>query len=402
MDLATELRQLLLRPLRRAEFSSSHLEALAAWMKENRDAAVAELRRLAPRLSRRGLDEVHTALFWAGRRRVVGKALARQAADWATDPDASVRWLATALAIGGAAGSSDPAWAVAESLTDDPDPWVRAEAIKGLLGCLTPCETSLKLVEKWSSDASPKVRSEVAHGIGSLLRLWKGKTERQRLFTVLERLAVDTALSTIRWQAIIGLGEAFEVCPDEAFELLMQLAGHTNPDVRQAVACAVLEHIIEDHPETYGRRAMGVAMQSGWRSRATLARSLWCASREFRVKVIEALSRDPSARVRAALFSDVPVFCDDQNLWKSDKKVGAILRGARKDSSKLVRDVVEETLRVCRRAARRQACTGARKTGRKSDSRPIRAEPRGARRLEGRGGWGEPGAPVSGRDSRFS
>jgi HEAT repeat protein len=360
MDLSSEVRQFLLRPLRRGEFSSSHLDSLVAWIKRRRDAALTELRRVVPRLSRVGLDKVQTALFWAGQRRVVGKALAMQTADWADDSHPTVRWLAVALAVAGAGGSADPAWGVAESLTEDPDSWVRAEAVKTLLGCMTPSETNLQLAEKWSSDPSPKVRCEVACKIGSLFGLWKGKPKRRRLLAVAKRLAVDGALSTIRWQAIIGLGEAFEVWPDEPFDVLMELAGHPNPDVRQAAACAVLEHIIEKHPETYGRKALDVGIQSGWRARATLARSLWHASGEFRVKAIEALSRDPSARVRAALLSDSYVFCGDQNLWKSDKRMTAILRAARRDPSKLVREAAEDTLRLCRRAARRR---GSRKSG---------------------------------------
>jgi hypothetical protein len=50
-----------------------------------------------------------------------------------------------------------------------------------------------------------------------------------------------------RWQAIIGVGDFVETNPDEVWQFARRWAGYPQEDVRDAIACCLLEHLLEHH-----------------------------------------------------------------------------------------------------------------------------------------------------------
>src|SRR5688500_11068009 len=50
-----------------------------------------------------------------------------------------------------------------------------------------------------------------------------------------------------RWQAIIQIGEYVEANPEELWRFVVAWCGHEQEDLRNAVACVLLEHLLEYH-----------------------------------------------------------------------------------------------------------------------------------------------------------
>jgi hypothetical protein len=50
-----------------------------------------------------------------------------------------------------------------------------------------------------------------------------------------------------RWQAIIEIGNYVETNPDEVWQFARRWAGHPQEDLRDAIACCLLEHLLEHH-----------------------------------------------------------------------------------------------------------------------------------------------------------
>jgi hypothetical protein len=52
-----------------------------------------------------------------------------------------------------------------------------------------------------------------------------------------------------RWQAIIAVGEFIESSPEPVWEFVCSWGGHPQEDLRDAIACLLLEHLLEHHFE---------------------------------------------------------------------------------------------------------------------------------------------------------
>ena len=63
-----------------------------------------------------------------------------------------------------------------------------------------------------------------------------------------------------RWQAIIAVGEHVEADPDPVWEFILRWGGHAQADLRDAVACCLLEHILEYHFDAYFLRVEASAL----------------------------------------------------------------------------------------------------------------------------------------------
>ena len=50
-----------------------------------------------------------------------------------------------------------------------------------------------------------------------------------------------------RWQAIMELAEYVESNPEEVWAFACKWGGHPQEDIRNAIACCVLEHLLEHH-----------------------------------------------------------------------------------------------------------------------------------------------------------
>lgn len=50
-----------------------------------------------------------------------------------------------------------------------------------------------------------------------------------------------------RWQAIIEVGKYIETSPDAVWQFARRWASHPQEDLRDAIACCLLEHLLEHH-----------------------------------------------------------------------------------------------------------------------------------------------------------
>lgn len=54
-----------------------------------------------------------------------------------------------------------------------------------------------------------------------------------------------------RWQAIIAVGEFVESDPEPVWELIARWGSYPQDDLRDAIACCLLEHLLEHHFTDY-------------------------------------------------------------------------------------------------------------------------------------------------------
>ena len=50
-----------------------------------------------------------------------------------------------------------------------------------------------------------------------------------------------------RWQAIFDVSEFIDTNPDEVLAFALRWGSHANEDVRAAISCCILEHLLERH-----------------------------------------------------------------------------------------------------------------------------------------------------------
>jgi hypothetical protein len=78
--------------------------------------------------------------------------------------------------------------------------------------------------------------------------------------TLLPGIPVEEG-SDPRWQAIIAVGEFIECEPEPVWEFIGAWGNHPQKDLRNAIACVLLEHLLEHHFATYFPRVEALAKQ---------------------------------------------------------------------------------------------------------------------------------------------
>jgi hypothetical protein len=63
-----------------------------------------------------------------------------------------------------------------------------------------------------------------------------------------------------RWQAIIAVEEYIESNPESVWSFIRRWGGHPQEDLRDAIACCLLEHLLEYHFATYFPRVEQLAL----------------------------------------------------------------------------------------------------------------------------------------------
>jgi hypothetical protein len=78
-----------------------------------------------------------------------------------------------------------------------------------------------------------------------------------------------------RWQAMLAVQDRFIVShPEEIWEFVLRWSKHPQTDLRDAVACCLLEHLLENHFELLFPRVHNAAEKSR-RFSDTLRRCYW-------------------------------------------------------------------------------------------------------------------------------
>lgn len=66
-----------------------------------------------------------------------------------------------------------------------------------------------------------------------------------------------------RWQAVIKVGEYVETNPEEVWQFVRKWGPHAQADLRMAIACCLLEHLLEHHFDLVFPRVQKAVAQSG-------------------------------------------------------------------------------------------------------------------------------------------
>lgn len=64
-----------------------------------------------------------------------------------------------------------------------------------------------------------------------------------------------------RWQAIIAVGGFIECEPEPVWDFACRWGSHPQEDLRDAIACVLLEHLLQHHFATYFPRVEAFAQQ---------------------------------------------------------------------------------------------------------------------------------------------
>lgn len=65
-----------------------------------------------------------------------------------------------------------------------------------------------------------------------------------------------------RWEAIIDLSSFIETEPEAVWEFILRWGKHPQADLRTAIGCCMLEHLLEYHFATYFPRVRETALSS--------------------------------------------------------------------------------------------------------------------------------------------
>jgi len=78
---------------------------------------------------------------------------------------------------------------------------------------------------------------------------------RRFILKMCDRMIPDRS-TYIRWQALLMFGQHAERHPDEIWPSVLKWGTVQNRDIRQGVACCILEHVLEHHFDPYFDRAL--------------------------------------------------------------------------------------------------------------------------------------------------
>ena len=92
-----------------------------------------------------------------------------------------------------------------------------------------------------------------------------------------------------RWQAIMRVADFIESRPEEVWQFCLRWGKHPQADLRAAVACVLLEHLIEQHFDLIFPR-LGRAATESVRFADTI-RSCWCFLPEKQPEKYERVKR---------------------------------------------------------------------------------------------------------------
>ena len=92
--------------------------------------------------------------------------------------------------------------------------------------------------------------------LGRLRALWlmRRQIEERGLraaYLKLARPLIADEDNDCRWQALIVVGEFIETQPEEVWRVVRKYGASPDEDMREAVACVLLEHLLEYHFKAY-------------------------------------------------------------------------------------------------------------------------------------------------------
>lgn len=197
-----------------------------------------------------------------------------------------------------------------------------------------PCG-QVEQVKKLAASEEPEVRAVVARHLAQA----EGDGLK-KLLPTLEQLALDPR-PEVHWTAAATLCDLHEREPRAALEIARKMALSDDEDVRAAVAASFFENVLADSFDQLLPTIRGWLKAPEANLRWTLVRSL----RFLRVtprslQLLKALYEDRDPEIRRRVVAVLVDLFDARA--EHGRAVGELLRRAKVDQSKRVRDIVEE------------------------------------------------------------
>ncbi len=219
-----------------------------------------------------------------------------------------------------------------KKLVGDKDRSVRLMAIDMLA---EDVNANLDLVKRWTKDTDPAVRELIARH----LRQAKGDNVKAAL-PLLEVLALD-AEPDVHWAAGATLLDLYKREPRPVLDIVRQMARAEREGIRSAVAAVFFEHVFADQFDQLLPTVRSWLRAGDPWLRWTLVRSLRFIKVTTRsLQLLRALYEDKDPEIRRRL---VQVLLNGYDpIADSRAAVTDLLRRAEQDSSRRVREVVDE------------------------------------------------------------
>jgi hypothetical protein len=134
------------------------------------------------------------------------------------------------------------------------------------------------------------------------LRLMRGQISKGRPaadFLELAKPLIEDSDNDVRWQATIVVGESISSNPEAVWEIVLKYGASPDEDMRVAVACVLLEHLLDKDFTTYFSR-LSERLKSGSDLFADTLAGCWFSgpqAEERKARVDQLLGRRPIRKV---------------------------------------------------------------------------------------------------------
>ena len=243
-----------------------------------------------------------------------------------------LRWVATAALPISHEGVADKVERTLKKSLQDKDREVRLVAIDYLA---EDVKGQLETVRKAARTPDPAVKAVVARHLAGV-----DVETLKKILPLLEELALDTA-PEVHWQVAATLYDLYEREPRDVLKTARKMAEHPDPGPRAAVASSFFTHVFSDHFDQLQPTIRAWLKDGNPELRWTLVRALRFLRTTGRsLQLLRALYEDKDPEVRRRVVQHlVDVFDPGADYARP---VAELLRRAKEDQSKRVREVAEE------------------------------------------------------------
>lgn len=251
---------------------------------------------------------------------------------WLKSNHARLRLVATAALPLAHEGVADKVDRALKKQLQDKDREVRLVAVDYLA---EDVKGQLETVKKAARTPDPQVKAVVARHLASV-----DVETLKKVIPLLEELAVDTA-PEVHWQMAATLYDLYEREPREVIKIARKMAEHPDAGPRQAVASSFFTHVFADHFDQLQPTIRAWLKDGPPELRWTLVRGLRFLRTTGRsLQLLRALYEDKDPEVRRRVVQHLVDVFDVRTDYA--RPVAELLRRAKEDAAKRVREVAEE------------------------------------------------------------
>ena len=251
---------------------------------------------------------------------------------WLKSNHTRLRWVATAALPIAHEGVADKVERALKKSLLDKDREVRLVATDYLV---EDVKGQLDTVKKAARTPDPDVKAVVARHLAHA-----DLETLKKVLPLLEELALDPA-PQVHWQVAATLYDLYEREPREVLKIARKMAEHTDAGPRAAVASSFFTHVFADHFDQLQPTIRGWLKDGLTELRWTLVRSLrFLRTTSRSLQLLRVLYEDKDPELRRRVVQHLVDVFDPRT--DHARPVAELLRRAKEDQSKRVREVAEE------------------------------------------------------------